>query len=54
MRPLFGKRLIALAVVGVLMFPTTLAQAQSGPSFRSPTADELTKARAGSAECRWI
>ena len=46
------KRLAVLAVVGILIFPTTLAEAQSGPSFRSPTADELTKTRAG--DQNWI
>jgi len=39
-------------MVGVLIFPATLAQAQSGPGFRSPTADELTKTRAG--DQNWI
>jgi quinohemoprotein ethanol dehydrogenase len=46
------RRIAVLAVVGVLIFPTTLAQAQSGPSFRSPTSDELTKTRAGSND--WL
>jgi quinohemoprotein ethanol dehydrogenase len=46
------RRIAVLAVVGVLIFPTTLAQAQSGPSFRTPTSDELTKTRAGSND--WI
>jgi alcohol dehydrogenase (cytochrome c) len=44
--------LAALAVVGTLLFPTTMAQAQAGPSFRSPTADELSKTRAGAND--WI
>jgi alcohol dehydrogenase (cytochrome c) len=35
-----------------LIFPTTLAQAQTGPSFRSPTHDELTKTRAGAND--WL
>jgi alcohol dehydrogenase (cytochrome c) len=39
-------------MVGVLMFPASFAQAQTGPSFRSPTADELAKTRAGSSD--WI
>src|SRR4030088_2688447 len=47
-----SRRLAVLAVVGALIVPTTLAQAQSGPSFRSPTSDELTKTRAGSND--WI
>ena len=42
-----AKRFAVLAMVGVLVFPATLAQAQSGPNFRSPTADELTRTRAG-------
>ena len=48
----FAKRLAVFAMVGVLVFPATLAQAQSGPSFRSPTADELTKTRAG--DQNWV
>jgi quinohemoprotein ethanol dehydrogenase len=47
-----SRRWAAFAVVGILLFPTTLAQAQSGPSFRSPSADELTKTRAGAND--WI
>jgi alcohol dehydrogenase (cytochrome c) len=46
------KRVAVLGMVGVLIFPATMAQAQSGPSFRSPTADELTKTRSG--DQNWI
>jgi quinohemoprotein ethanol dehydrogenase len=51
MQALF-RRFAVLAVVGALIFPATLADAQSGPSFRSPTGDELTKTRAG--DQNWI
>jgi len=39
--------LAAIAIVAILIFPATLAEAQTGPTFRSPTADELAKTRAG-------
>jgi quinohemoprotein ethanol dehydrogenase len=46
-------RLAVLTVVGMLLVPTTIsAQGQSQPSFRSPTADELIKTRAGGND--WI
>src|SRR5215208_1090313 len=48
----FARRCLALIVVGTLMVPATLAEAQSGPSFRSPTHDELTKTQAGGND--WI
>jgi glucose dehydrogenase len=48
----FSPRLALLVVVVTLLVPTTLAQAQPGPSFRSPTGDELTRTRAGSND--WL
>jgi len=47
-----GKRLAVLAVVGLLVLPTTLAQAQQAPSFRSPTPEELLNTRAAGAD--WV